>query len=52
MTRSHSQVAAGIAASYSQLHDAILSKEAGYRDPQTLLLHNAAQIESLLMGAL
>jgi len=45
-------VAAGVAQSYTQLHDAILSKEAGYREPETLLLHSAQQIESLLMGSL
>jgi hypothetical protein len=46
------QVAAGIAASYTQLHEAILSKEGGYRDPETLLLHSSHQIESLLLGSL
>lgn len=45
----HASAAAGVAAAYKELHDAIMAPDSGYRDPQTLLLHSAQQIESLLV---
>eukprot|EP00293_Proteomonas_sulcata_P015639 CAMPEP_0184288972 /NCGR_PEP_ID=MMETSP1049-20130417/1480_1 /TAXON_ID=77928 /ORGANISM="Proteomonas sulcata, Strain CCMP704" /LENGTH=254 /DNA_ID=CAMNT_0026595601 /DNA_START=191 /DNA_END=955 /DNA_ORIENTATION=- len=46
------QAAKGVTQSYKELYEAIMDKEAGYRDPQTLLLHTPAQVESLLVDTM
>ncbi len=47
----HVQVAQGLSRCYKELYEAVMDKRSGYKEPSTILLHSASQIESLLASS-